>query len=161
MPGTSQYRAWVDVVPTVDTSAYAAGDLIFTATLVPGVGPSVISNPEPVKLQTIIVQDVDDEAAMDLSLLFFRASTTLGTINNAFNPSDTVMGECVGQFDISNQDWLDYGGGKIAVFHGVNMIMQPVMVTTAGASLYVAGYTVGGSPTYTAATDLKLRFGFE
>ena len=155
------YRAWVDVTPTVDTSAYAAGDLIFTATIIPGVGPASISNPEPVKLQTIIVQDVDDEAAMDLTLQFFRASTTLGTINNAYNPSDAVMQECVGEFNITTLDWLDYGGGKIAIFHDVNMLMQPVNVTTAGASLYVAGYTVGGSPTYTAATDLKLRFGFE
>jgi hypothetical protein len=151
-----QGRSWVEVTPTVDTSAYADGDLLFDKVLIPGCG---WSGAEPVNLQTVVLQDVDDEAGTNIELYFFNTSTTLGTINSAFNPSDTLMLACVGMLEVPGSEAVDYGGGKITCLHGLNMVMPTVAVTGSGASLYVAG-VVRGAPTYTAATDLKLRLGF-
>jgi hypothetical protein len=138
-----QSRTWVEVTPAVDTSAYVSGDILFTTTLIPGCG---WSGAEPVWLRSVVIQDVDDEAAADMELYFFNASTSVGTINDAWNPSDAIMLQCVGILEVSSTEFFDYGGGKIAQVD-VSKVMPTVQVTGSGSSLYVAGVT-RGTPTY-------------
>jgi hypothetical protein len=145
---------WVDLTPTVDTSIYAAGDTLFPVTLLTNAAWRVN---EPMKLETVVVLDEDDETAIALTLLFFdSASASIAAANAALSISDADARSICGKVDIVAADFIDYGGQKVAV-KTPNIVLKPVANTR---NIYVGGYIVSGTPTYTAATDIKLRFGF-
>jgi len=142
----------VSVTPTLDTSIYSADDLLFNTTEVP---LAVLHAGGHARLESITLLDEDDQGiAMDL--LFLDAVTSLGTFNAAFNASDTLGRGILGRVNIATGDYIDFGNFRIAQKASVGIVMK---AATAASSLYVAGVTRGGTPTYTAA-GLKFKFGF-
>lgn len=143
----------IDVTPTLDTSAYGAGDVLFATTEIPNV-----ERGEPVPhgqiLDAVTLIDKDDEGAA-ITLYFFDSDVALGTINNAPGISDANAAQCLGIVDIATGDYDDLGGVKVAHVRGLNLPMLPA----SGTSLYVAATCVA-TPTYTAASDLVLRLHF-
>lgn len=144
----------VDVTPTLDTSAYTAGDVLFATTEIPNVERGE-STPQGQTLVAVTLVDKDDEGAA-ITLYFFGSNVALGTINNAPNIADADAAACLGVVDIATGDYDDLGGVKVAHVRGINLPMCPA----SGTSLYVAATCVA-TPTYTAASDLVLRLHFD
>lgn len=143
----------VSATPVMDTSAYASADLLFdpvelvSAFRVPG-GNAIIDS--------VVLNDEDDNTAAGLTLVFTTASTTFGTLNSAPNISDANLRNVVGHVAIVAGDWLDCGGAKIACVKNIGL---PVKAASGATSLYVAGVNAAGTPTFTAS-GLKLKIGF-
>ena len=142
--------AYLTLTPAVDTAIYAAGDVLFTATELTGVGR--VSG-GVVILQTLNVIDVDDEGAA-FDIYFFDRTVTFGAINGAPSINDTDVLNFLGTVAVATGDYKDLGGAKVACLKSIGLEMKPN-----ATSLWVAGVVVA-TPTYTAATDLKLGFGF-
>lgn len=140
---------YLTLTPTLDTSAYTAGDALFDATELASVGRTSGGN---VVLQSVTVMDKADQK-LGITLYFFDRSVTFGTANNAPSISDADGFFYMGHVDIAAGDYDDLGGVAVAVARGLGLQMKPN-----ATSLYVAA-TTGGTPTY-GASDLKFGFGF-
>lgn len=142
----------VSVTPVLDTAIYAADELLFNTT---AIASAAFQAGGVVRLESILLLDEDDQGiAMDL--LFLDAATSLGTFNAAFGASDTLARGIVGRVNIATGDYVDCGGFRVAQKSGLNLMLECAAATS---SLYVAGITRGGTPTYTAS-GLKFKFGF-
>jgi hypothetical protein len=141
------------VTPTLDTSAYVSGDLLFDTTLI----DSTFSTPLN---HTAIIQSVgildDGDVGLDLDLLFLNQSTTLGTINAAFAASDALLAQLTGNIvTVAAADYDDLIGAQYA-----SPQFNPFVVATDSnrvPGLYVAGVARAGG-TF-AADDLHLKIG--
>lgn len=132
---------------TVDTSAYASGDLLSDRVEV-----SICSLLAGEKLQGevigITLLDKDDEGAA-IDLIFLDSDVSLGTINSAPTLSDANAQAVFGAVSVTS--YTDLGGCRVA-----NPYHEPLPFESADGSIYVAAI-VRGAPTYTAATDLRLK----
>ena len=78
----------IRVTPTLDTNAYAADDVLFNPTKIPG----AVSNRGGVSLlKAMYVLDQADIADSDIKFIFTEGSTDLGTINATANISDADL----------------------------------------------------------------------
>lgn len=138
---------------TLDTSAYASGDLIadtqaISTTLFDQKGGCVI-------LDSITLLDEDDQGVA-LHFVFSTASTSMGTENGAPNISDANARNIVGKASLAATDYVDIGGAKVASKGALGLVLK----AAAGAqALYVSIVNDTGTPTYTA-TGLQAMFGF-
>ena len=145
-PGIVQVHA---VAPVVDTSAYAANDLIGAPVLLDGVAPltegvgSIIS---------VVITDADQQDA-PLSLVFFKSAPTTGpdfTDNVELDVArDDLLKEMVGVIPVVALDYVDFKNNSVATLPAVGL-----------------GFSVGkegklwlvvmseGSPTYTNSDAL-------
>jgi hypothetical protein len=140
---------FIEVVPTLDTAAYVAGDVFFIATQVPTVN---VSTGRPVTLMSVMVVDKDDQGiAFDLH--FFDRTVTFGTINVAPTISDADAALTMGYVSIGTNDYKDLGGARVACVRGIGLEMKPN--TT---DLYISGVIQGGG-TYTAS-GMTIKLGF-
>jgi len=141
----------VTIRPTLDTSAYADGDVLFAATPLTDVALDFNS---VVMLQSLNVVDISDQnAAFDL--LFFSASVTLGTLNAGVSISDADTLLCVGRVQVGSSDYYDLGGADVASIGGIGRMMRTAHQSR---DLWVAGVS-RGTGTY-AANGLQITFGF-
>jgi len=142
----------VEVTPVISTSIYASGEVLFdrivitNATKVAGAGAD---------LMTIEIIDKDAEGAA-MSLYFLETDVAFGTLNDAVSISDANAVKLFGPVHVLTTDYTTVSGVKKAVIKGVNLLLTPA---SGSRNLYVAA-VVGGTPTYTNATDLVFKFGF-
>lgn len=142
----------IDLTATLDTSAYAAGDVLFDT--------QELANAARVTagvtiLQSIVVLDEDDQTAAAMDFYFFNANTSLGTENSAPSITDANARTLVGRVSLAAADFTDLGGSKLGVKTGIELVMK---ADTAQTSLWVAAVTQG-TPTQTAS-GIRCRFGF-
>jgi hypothetical protein len=142
----------VSVTPTLDTNAYAAGDLLFDST---EIAAAVRANGGTAILQSITMLDKADQG-VDMTLVFANAATDFGTLNAAPDPDDTESGTVIGHVAVFSGDYVDLGANRVACVRNVGLMLKAGAATT---SLYVAGINGTGTPTY-AASDLVIQFGF-
>jgi hypothetical protein len=145
-------RTILDVTPVCDTSAYASGDTLFDRITC---GTVARRNGDTVVLESVIILDVDDQAAAEMDLYFLDSDVTLGTANAAPSISDANAAKIVGHLNIPSSAFKDLGGCKIACMRGVDLSMK---TDAASQILYVAGVTQG-TPTQTAG-GIKLKLSF-
>jgi len=145
------------VVPVLDTSAYASGDVLWTT-------PVVIPNACRIKggvalLKSLYIVDFDDQGVA-FDLFFQNAASSLGTVNGAPNISDAnALASIVGRVPIATTDYVDLGGVRIA--RPTNAVCESMMqALTSSRDLYISAVNGAGTPTFTAA-GLKFFFGFE
>lgn len=143
----------VTVTPTVDTSAYANGDLLFDAT---EVANAVRSNGSTAILQSVTIIDKADQKTA-FALLIANAATDFGTLNSAPDPDDTEAATVIGWVPVVAADYVDLGGASVACICNIGLLLKAGAATT---SLYIAGVNGTGTPTYSAASDLVLQLGF-
>ncbi len=144
----------VDFVPTLDTSAYSAGDVLFDRSLL-DVGN--YANPGQNALQKIRgrvllvgVLDKDDQGvAMDL--YFLKADVSLGTVNAAPAITDANAEHILGFVTATASK--DLGGCRFG------QADCDIRFSVTGETLYLAGVTQG-APTHTAS-GLKFRIVLE
>ena len=147
MPDPVQF----DVLPVLDTSAYADGDVLFAPVEIPGVTLWPLT---PALLQSIQVIDESDQGAA-FDLLFFRTTVTLGTLNAAPSISDADAREFQGRISVLSSDYYDLGGVRVANLNSLGLLMK---TADAKKSFFVGGISRGAG-TY-AASGLRLRLGF-
>lgn len=142
----------LDFTPVLDTSIYADGDVLFdTAALA-----SAFDYAAGVRtLQSVQVLDEDDQG-IKIDLIFLDSNVSLGTFNGAPNISDANARKIIGSCSILTTDYVDFGGARIGSKGNIGQLLKAAAAST---TLYVAGITRGGTPTYTAS-GLKFKFGF-
>ena len=139
------------VTPTLDTSAYAAGDVLFDRTVLTNF---FRKNDGTGILQSIQVIDGDDNG---VAIDFYLQTTnqTLGTANAAPSISDANAAEILGPFSIAAADYKDLGGVKVGKISG---LAQAIKSVSGARTLYISAVVTSGTPTFTAA-GIVLRIG--
>lgn len=142
----------ISVTLTLDTSAYASGDLLADAQ---AIASASLGTGTQVELVSLTVIDEDDQgAAFDVYVT--SSSSSWGTENSAPSISDTVARSIQAIVSVGTSDYKDLGGVKVACFKAIGAICE----TSGSTSLYVAVVNGSGTPTYTAS-GVKLVFGFK
>ena len=143
----------IDVEPTVDTSAYTAGDLMFN--------PIKIENAVAVKGGSAILQSIavanDDALTGAFDLVLTASDDAPGTLNNAVSGesglSDANADLILGITSVSNM--VDVGGCSVGSKQNIGMVIKAESTTR---DVYVWGIAQS-TDNPTAATGYKLRFG--
>lgn len=141
----------IDVTFTLDTSAYADGDLLAETQSMTGVARV---NAGVVILESVTIIDEDDQGQA-LTLIFLDANNTLGSENSAPSISDANARNILGFVRVTAGDYIDLGGVRIACVRGIALEMKAAAGTT---TMYI-GAVINGAATYTAS-GLKLKLGF-
>lgn len=141
----------IDVTFTLDTSAYADGDLLAETQSMTSVARV---NAGVVILESVTIIDEDDQGQA-LTLIFLDANNTLGSENSAPSISDTNARNILGFVRVTAGDYIDLGGVRIACVRGIALEMK----AAAGTTTMYMGAVINGAATYTAS-GLKLKLGF-
>ena len=140
-----------DVTLTLDTGAYASGDLLANTQVV--TGAFSVTNGKGILHSVMVIDEDDNGAAFDL--YFLSANNSFGSENSAPSIADADARDILCIVPIGTGDYKDLGGVKVAEVHGLNRVVKAV---SGSADLYVAAVNGSGSPTYTAS-GVKLRVG--
>lgn len=132
--------------PTLDTSAYAVGDVLFGQR---SLANATLSAGRRAIIDRVTVLDADDTGP-SFTLVFFRDTFTIAAANAAWNVSDADMIKAVGQVSFVNADFKDYGNNRLAV----RSTYIPV-IPASGTTIYFAGFADSAS-TY-SASGLTIR----
>ena len=140
-----------DVTLSLDTSAYASGDLLADTQIMDGFfrktdGTGVV--------QSIQIIDEDDVGAA-FDIYFLTSNVTMGTENSVPTISDANSRSVLGPISVVTGDYKDLGGVKVASVRGISL---PVKAVSGTDDLYVAVVNGTGTPTYTAS-GVRLRVG--
>ncbi len=147
------YQDVFDVTLSLDTSAYAGGDLLADTQLVSA--DAFIEPTGGATLASVVVIDEDDNK-QPFTLIFLSASTSLGTENSALNITDALARNVIGLVEVTAADYKDLGGASVADVPLNPKVLRPA---TGATSLYVAAVLNGsGTPTYTAS-GMRLKIG--
>ena len=148
MPITTRAK-FCDVTLSLDTSAYADGDVLADTQEVTA---ALNANDGTGMIQSIQVLDEDDQGvAMDL--IFLDANVSLGTENSAPSITDANARNILGRIRVNAADFIDLGGSRIATMTGVGI---GIKAGSGVDDIWVAAITRGGTPTYTAS-GVRLR----
>ena len=157
----SKYQV-IRVTPTLDTSAYGSGDVLFNGTEIPN---AVLGKGACAKLIHMSVIDKSDET-YDNWFILSENTITLGTQNASANISDAdfITAKVTGA---AKQDADQQGTGtiidnlkvlQVLSSSGHNENSNPVQILQAASdstSVYVSAIVSSGTPTF-AADDLEL-----
>ncbi len=141
--------------PTINTSAYTAGDELGTLQTITGAarytgGGGII--------RAITVLDKTQAQRSAIDLLFFAASITVAGNNNPFAPSDTDMLQFLGLVAIATGDYNTAWAGTPTNSVATKLVEFPYVVSA--TSLFALA-VVRGTPTYTSATDIVISYTIE
>ena len=139
----------ITITPTLDTAAYAAGDVLFNPVEIVS---AVRVNAGACTLLSVHILDKADQGE-NFELVFLDSNINLGTINAAIDISDANAEHIIGHFSFAN-DYVDMINSQIRCDYGIGLELKAGVTTT---SLYVAGISKG-TGTY-AASDLKIKLG--
>ena len=131
---------------TVDTNIMAAGDAL-------GATLEVTNVPDSGIIRAILITDVDDEASTTQNVWFFRSEPTGIATNAAFALADSDLELLIGN-RLMDQEF-DAINGRIR-YEECN-----IPYVTDGNSLWVQLEGAAGTPTYAAATDIKIKLWIE
>jgi hypothetical protein len=145
----------IQVTPTLDTSAYASGDLICDVTTITGAASLSGGYCE---LVSVTIVDQDDQTASAYTIYVTNLSTSWGTFNTAPAPADATALGIQAIIQIAAADWQDLVAFKVA--QPVATPFTPKICKTSGsANLYMTIVNGAGTPTFTAS-GIKVTFGF-
>jgi hypothetical protein len=140
----------LDVTLSLDTSAYATGDVLAATQEVANAVPG---NAGHALLHSITINDKDDQG-IALDLVFLRTNVSIGTENSAVSISDADADEVLGIVQVSSSDFIDLGGCRVATLAGIGLTLEAGAAST---SLYIAAISRGAG-TYTAS-GITLKLG--
>lgn len=140
----------LNVTPTLDTVAYASGDVMFVSTVC--TNAFRVTDGLGILDSVVLIDKADQGIALDL--YFCDANITTGTINGAPSISDADCATIMAIVPVASGDWKDLGGARVA---NIKNIWATVKAATGTRNMFVFGI-IGGAGTYTAS-DLVLRLG--
>jgi hypothetical protein len=141
----------ISFTPTLDTSAYASGDVLFVSTAITGV---TRANDLRAVLMSMTVCDKSDQKPA-FTIYFAQTNVTTGTINVAPTISDADVANILGYVSVAAADWKDLGGADVVTYKAINLLLEAASGTT---TVYAFGVLEAGTPTF-AASDLVFKFG--
>ena len=141
----------MEITPTLDTSIYAVGDVLFDTTLLTNIA---FANDEPFELDAVNILDKDDQTAYLMGLVFLKANTSIGTIGTTATISDANAENIIGSLSFGTGVTIDMGGCKVALQKALATVLEPAAGTR---NVYVAGVVLSGTPTHTA-NGMILKF---
>jgi hypothetical protein len=141
----------VDVTFSLNTNAYAAGDVLAETQLLSG---CMRMNDLTGVLSGFSLLDEDDQG-LALDVVILNANVSLGTENDAVSITDGNARNILGIVSVAAEDWVDLINSKLATKLNVNL---PVVPVAQSKDLYVALIT-RGTPTHTAS-GIRGRFHF-
>lgn len=127
---------------SLDTSAYASGDLLADTQVVQGALRAAGG-----LLQTITLNDKDDQGAA-MSVVILKANVSMGTENSAPSISDTNGDSVLAIIPVQTSDWVDLGGTRVANLRNLGIPLAPI---SGSSDIAIALINGTGTPTYTAA----------
>jgi hypothetical protein len=143
-------RREVSATPTVDTSAYASGDLIGAKiTLANAVQVAAGSG----ELLSLVLSDLANQKS-DIDVVLFDSdpSTTTFTDQAALDIDDADLVKVIGVISIAAADYVSFVDNAVATLRDLRLGFK----LASGTSLYAA-LVCRGTPTYASSSDLKLR----
>lgn len=143
-----------EVTPVLDTAVYAANDVLFVPVELTDVGRVAGAN---IVLNSITALEEDYEAAFAFDLVFLRSNVSLGAVNGAVSISDVNAREVLGVVKVAATDVVDLVNSRLYFRTDVSVPMQ---LAANSRSLWVGGILRSGTPTFTTASDLKLKLSF-
>jgi hypothetical protein len=141
--------AVIDVTLSLDTGAYADGDVLADTQ---SVGNAVRNAAGRAFLQSLVVIDESDQK-QGFDLLFLDANNSLGAENAAPSIGDAEALAIIGRVPVSAADYYDLGGVAIANLNAIGLMLK----AASGRTLYVAAISRGAG-TY-GASAIKLKLG--
>lgn len=142
-----------DATPTIQAATYDTGDVLFDVVTITNAMRVTGGKGE---LRSINLLDKSDSGAK-ITLVFFKITHSLGTINSAPSVSDADAADILGYVVIDTTDYLDVGGAKFATKTNVGLMLES---NTGSRDIFVAGI-VTGTPTYASTSDIVLKLGIE
>lgn len=142
----------ITVTYTLDTSAYASGDLLADTQALSTTACD--QNAGCVRIDSITIVD-EDAQGVALYVLIHSASTSMGTENSAPNISDANARNILAIIPVATTDYVTVSGTKVATLRSLGTIVK----TAAGSqALYTSLLNGTGTPTFTA-TGVTAQFG--
>ena len=144
----------ITFTPTLDTAAYASGDVLFSTTAIPGV-----TRANDLRANLISLTAIDkSKNAPAMTLLFYQTNVTSAAVNAANNLSDADQANLLGYVSIASADWKTYANNSVLCYSGAkapNLLLEAASGTT---TVYCVGILEAGTPTF-AASDLVFKLG--
>jgi hypothetical protein len=153
-PSPVSVRQPCDVItftPTLDTSAYASGDVLFATAAISG---ATRANDERALLQSLTVSDKSDQKPA-FTIYFFKTNVTSGAFNAAPTISDADGITCLGYHSVAAADWKDLGGVDVVSYKNIGLLLEAASGTT---TVYAFAVLDAGAPTF-ANGDLVFQLG--
>jgi hypothetical protein len=145
----------VTVRPTLDTSIYASGDVLFAATKVPEVAQDTKGM---AYLRTLVACDLSNQKQA-IDLLFFNQDPgSIGGLNNAVTLSTAQLLTLIGVISLGTTDWTTGQSGTNAYAQKLQEMLIPCAKSL--KDIWVAGVVRSGTPTY-GASSLILNIALE
>lgn len=133
----------IELTPTLDTNAYADGDVLFEPVEIANVA---LDTKGLATLRTLVVQDMNDQKqAIDL-LFFTEDPGDIGAANAALAMSDAEFAPFIGHIRVAAADYIS-GNANAYATKALEFLAG---TKVAKKSLWVAGICRGGTPTYAA-----------
>ena len=133
-----------EVDMTVDTNAYADGDLLADTQ---EIANAFKYEAGAALVQTVTVLDKDDQGKA-MYVVFLNANQSLGSENSAPNISDANAEKIICVVPVAEADYVDFGGSKIAC---VDVGSKEIQAAASTKSLWIALLS-GGDGTYAGAS---------
>ena len=135
--------------PTITAGAYSAKDAV--GGLLTFANAARVSG-GTIRIESVVVTDLSIQAA-DLVLALFDRTFTATADNDAFDPSDADLANCLGYIRINNSDYATFADNCVATLKGVGL-----SVKLNGTSLF-GQLMCTGTPTYASTGDLVVKLG--
>lgn len=143
----------ITLTPTLDSGAYAAGDVLFVPVELTDVAKDTKGL---ATLRTLVVLDGADQK-QDIDLLFFSESPgDIGAANAPLAMSDAEAAFLVGHIRIAAADYVSGNANAYAT----KLMEFLVGCKVKSTSVWVAGVCRGGTPTY-GVSGLTFKFSWE
>lgn len=143
----------VKTIPTVSLTIYAPNDVVSTGG-VAITGAMRISGGNGI-LQSILVKDAANQKPVIDILIFDSALAGTYTDNAAFTLDAADVSKLIRKISILSADYQTIGSKAYA-----DVQLNRVVKASGSANLYALIVLQSGTPTFVAATDLQIDFGF-
>ena len=132
----------------VDTAIMAAGDAL-------GAQQS-FAVPEAGIIRAVVISDADDEASVDIKVWFFDSQPTVIATNAAFALADGDAERVIGVATLTAA-----AAEQDSINNRIKYLQTNLPYRATGGLLWLQCECDAGTPTYTAATDVKLKLFIE
>lgn len=141
----------LSLTPTCEASSLDANDVIFATEEIPA---AFLRHGGQLLLTSVTVLDFADQGQA-IDLVFLDSDVAVGTEDAAVSITDANAAKVLGVVSITTSDYADHIANQVATVRNVGLLMQADGSST---SLYVAGVTRSGTPTY-GASGLTIKLG--